>query len=234
MNPLNKILSCGVALPTLTALAAVDARAGQTPGHTPSPSPLNKLRMSKLERMLEDRKPSVRAKAIQELRALAARVDRMGRPSDRVHPPQASGLFPYLVRAAEDKDAGNRSAALYALADTRDPAAAAEIRKRLKDPNASVRFDAACLLTEFQDASGLAEMKQALKRLLHEKDPVIYFCDGEMLMQSFERITRLSMGQIPGNPIFSSQMNAMRVAYPRYHELLSTWAAWWNRTAPHR
>jgi len=47
--------------------------------------------------------------------------------------------------------------ALFALADTLDPEAFAEIRRRLTDDSEEVRFQAACFLAECQDASELRQ-----------------------------------------------------------------------------
>jgi hypothetical protein len=43
--------------------------------------------------------------------------------------------------------------ALFALADTLDPAAIADIRRQLTDDSEGVTFQAACFLAECQDAS---------------------------------------------------------------------------------
>lgn len=53
------------------------------------------------------------------------------------------GLVPHLITAAGDEDWCNRRLALYALADTGAQEAAAEIRRRLKDPVSSVSRDRA-------------------------------------------------------------------------------------------
>jgi hypothetical protein len=45
--------------------------------------------------------------------------------------------------------------ALFALADTLDPAAIAEIRRRLTDDSEEVRFQAACFLAECRDDDGV-------------------------------------------------------------------------------
>jgi hypothetical protein len=47
--------------------------------------------------------------------------------------------------------------ALFALADTFDPAAIADIHRRLTDDSEEVRFQAACFLAECQDASELRQ-----------------------------------------------------------------------------
>jgi hypothetical protein len=53
------------------------------------------------------------------------------------------GLVPHLITAAGDEDWCNRRLALYALADTGAQEAAAEIRRRLKDPVSSISRDRA-------------------------------------------------------------------------------------------
>jgi hypothetical protein len=51
----------------------------------------------------------------------------------------------------------SRVNALFALADTLDPAATAEVHRRLTDNSEEVRFQAACFLAECQDASELRQ-----------------------------------------------------------------------------
>jgi HEAT repeat protein len=137
------------------------------------------------------------------------------------------GLVPHLVRAAGDEAEENRVLALYALADTLDPAAVAAVRSRLKDKSEAVRFQAACLLTEFKDASGLDEMKAALKRFRADPKAAGPF-DVERLLASLQRLTGKSFGPIPANPLLASDTRVIAASEARYRELLDTWAAWWD------
>ena len=163
---------------------------------------------------------------------LARRTNRMG--GKRIQrgqefAPQVEGLVPYLVSAADDKVESNRISALYALADTRDPLAVLELRNRLKDKSKNVRFYAACFLTEYQDASGLPEMRDTLAHLIRT-DPIddfIYYLQAEMLIASFERIIGKSFGQIPLNPSLCSDTRQIPRLKERYDTLLDTWAEWW-------
>jgi len=147
--------------------------------------------------------------------------------------PKVEGLVPCLVAAADDEAQSNRICALYALADTRDPMAVSELRRRLKDPSEKVRFYAACFLTEYQDASGLTEMLAALKRLCRT-DPAAdpeydfeYYSQAERLLASFERITGRSFGRVPMNPSLSSSHPQIVELQKRYNTLLDAWAQWW-------
>jgi HEAT repeat protein len=190
--------------------------------------------VAKLVKALEDADDGVRGHAIHELRLLARRVDRTGGKRQQrggAFEPQVNGLVPVLLRAAADPAEANRVTALYALADTLDPAAVAAIRERLQDRSEAVRFHAACLLTEFQDAAGLAELKKALKRLRGEPEAAGSF-DTERLLASLERITGKSFGEIPVNPSISSDSRVAEVSRKRYRELLETWAAWWDWVPP--
>jgi hypothetical protein len=199
--------------------------AAPTPPEPPFPDEVKAL-IGKLS------EPSAEARlvAIQELRLLARCCDISG--GQRVRrgdsfAPKVRGLVPYLVRAAGDDVEINRVTALYALADTLDPAAIAAIRERVKDKSASVRLTAACLLTEFQDASGLAEMKAALERFRADPKSAGPF-DVEHLLASLERITGKSFGEIPANPWILSDTVKIAASEARYKELLDTWAAWWD------
>ena len=92
----------------------------------------------------------VRGKAVWSLRLHAMGTTRSG-PTRRIHsadyPPLVEGLVPHLIAAADDEHEGVRRQALYALADTRDPAAHAKLRESLNDPDAKARFLAASFLT---------------------------------------------------------------------------------------
>jgi RNA polymerase sigma factor (sigma-70 family) len=190
--------------------------------------------VARLVKSLDDPDDAVRGRAIHELRLLARRADITGARRTRrgsEFEAKVKGLVPVLIRAAADKADTNRVAALYALADTLDPEAVAAIRARVKDDNEAVRFNAACLLTEFQDASGLPELKKALKRLREQPGRTDSF-DTERLLASFERITGKSFGEIPMNPLITSDSRAAAAATQRYRELLDTWAAWWDWMPP--
>jgi HEAT repeat protein len=140
--------------------------------------------------------------------------------------PEVSGLVPHLVKAAADKVEANRLLALHALADTLDPAAVTALRGALKDDSDMVRLNAACLLTEFQDAAGLDEMKRALARFGEKPDLARAF-EVERLLASFQRITGKSFGKIPMNPLLLSDTRTIAATEKRYRELLDAWAQWW-------
>ena len=197
-----------------------------------------------LHRVVQDiRQPNVQGDALMEelvrcdaalgLRNLSRRVERGGGKrvqSGSVHEPKVPGLVPWLIEAANDPSERVRTFALYGLADSLDPAAVADLKKHLKGSSQTVRFYAACFLTEFQDASGLSEMREALARLrkageMRRENMLEYWHQAEMLLASFERITGKSFGEIPLNPTLSSVAGA---GVREYHELMDTWAAWWD------
>jgi hypothetical protein len=194
--------------------------------------------IAELLKALQDADAGVRGRAIHELRLLARRVDVSGGQRTRrggEFEPKLKGLVPVLIKATADKTETNRVTALFALADTLDPAAVTAIRERLKDASETVRFHAACLLTEFQDASGMAELKAALKRLRQKPGATAAFqtaFDTERLLASFERITGKSFGKIPANPNIVSDSRVAEENRIRYRELLDTWAAWWDWVPP--
>jgi HEAT repeat protein len=182
--------------------------------------------------LLQDPDEQVRRQAIHDLRMMARRTDRIGGKRIEQGPefdPKVEGLVPYLVAAANDEVEINRICALYALADTRDPLAVLELRNRLEDPSEKVRFHAACFLTEYQDASGLPEMRDALARLCttDNKDDFDHYSQAEMLLASFERIVGKSFGEIPLNPLLCSDTREIPLIKERYDNLLETWAEWW-------
>jgi hypothetical protein len=174
-----------------------------------------------------------RCEAVHGLRTMARRTDRVG--GQRIErrtglEPAVQGLVPYLVAAANDKAERVRVAALYALADSRDPLAVSELRRRLNDPSEEVRLCAACFLTEYEDASGLPEMRTALARL-RKTDPAKdfrFYVDAEMLLASMERITGKGFGPIPMNPMLSSVTTQAEANSRRYQALLAAWAQWWD------
>jgi len=175
-----------------------------------------------------------RSSAVQGLRRMARRTDRSGGKRIQRGPevePRVPGLAPYLISAANDKSERVRVSALYALADSRDPLAVAELKNRLKDKNEKIRLYAACFLTEYQDGSGLQEMRKALSGLKgkNPKDAIDYYWQVEMLLASFERITGKSLGKIPLNPLLSSSSDGAEAAKKQYKELLDAWVVWWKQ-----
>ena len=143
--------------------------------------------------------------------------------------PKVAGLVPYLISVANDPAERNRINVLYALADSRDSLAVAELRNALKDPSEKVRLYAACFLTEYQDATGLFEMQRALGRLCTEPDDELdYYRQAEMLLASYERITGKSFGQIPMNPSLLSDGRRMEQIRKTYKALLNNWSQWWS------
>lgn len=175
----------------------------------------------------------VRCSAVLGLRRMGSRTERSGGKRIRRRPdfePKVRGLVPYMISAANDPAERVRVSAMYALADSREPAAVAELRNRLKDRSENVRLYAACLLTEYQDAAGLSEMREALDRLRKTGKIELEYDFGhyvriEMLLASFERITGKSFGEIPRNPTLSS--NSHSRGKERYKELLNIWHIWW-------
>ncbi|TKJ34615.1 MAG: hypothetical protein CEE38_17235 [Planctomycetes bacterium B3_Pla] len=175
-----------------------------------------------------------RRSAVHGLRMMGRRTGRSGGKRIRRGPdfePKVRGLVPYMISAANDKAERVRVSALYALADSREPAAVAELRNRLKDRSEKVRLYAACFLTEYQDATGLSEMRKALVRLkktekIELEDDFGHYGRIEMLLASLERITGKSFGEIPLNPTLSSI--SPYHGRERYEELLDTWHAWWT------
>jgi hypothetical protein len=171
----------------------------------------------------------VRSSAVLGLRRMASRTTRSG--GQRVqtgpdHEPMVQGIVPLLIFAASDKSEDVRLSALYGLADSRDPAAVAELKRCLNDPSRIVRFYAACFLTEYEDASGLAEMCKSASQLQKPDSDFRHPFSVEQLLASFERITGKSFGEIPMNPILSSNSNAGASASKRYQELLHEWEVW--------
>lgn len=186
----------------------------------------------KLVKELESPDKLARRDAILKLRRFAGRVDRSGaqrKQTGGISEPKVKGLVPALVKASDDSDDLNRQTALFALADTLDPAAVVAIKKRLKDENQSVRFHAACFLTEFQDISGLVELKQAMARFRENPDSDLGF-DIERLLAALERATGKSFGEIPLSPALASDGRVAAAAKARYAELLDNWTDWYNWT----
>ena len=185
--------------------------------------------------LLTDHDEKIRREAIRGLHGMARRTDRSGAKRIQRGPdfaPKVSGLLPFLISAAGDKVEGNRIAALYALADTRNPLAVSSLRNKLKDSSERVRSLAACFLTEYQDATGLPEMRNALDRLRSINPQYLaldlsYYYEAERLLSSFERIIGKSFGRIPLNPILCSDTRQIQNIKKQYNILLDTWAEWW-------
>lgn len=175
----------------------------------------------------------VRSSACHGLRKMARRIDCSG--GKRVvhgaaYEPTVSGLVPNLIMAAHDPAERVRVTAMYALADCRDPLAVAELKRRLKDNSEKVRLYAACFLTEYENASGLLELRKAISRFRgtrsDSKDSFERYLQMEMLLASLERITGKSFGEIPLNPLWSSRSDGYEVK--QYEDLLDRWQAWWD------
>lgn len=180
--------------------------------------------------LLQHPDPSVRGKAVWSLRLHAMRSTRFG-PTREAHgpdhPPAVEGLVPYLVAAADDEDAGVRVQAMYALADTHDPAAHAKLREALGDENQNVRFLAACFLTEFDDDAGLGELRLACERLrTGGKQEMGYHATAQHLFASLERITGEHLGDIPPDPLILSVYPPPEDLGQRFESLLDAWSEW--------
>ncbi len=174
----------------------------------------------------------VRSSAVLGLRRMASRTNRSGGtrvPAGRDFEPQVQGILPYLIFATNDKSETVRISALYGLADSRDLAAVPELRRCLRDSSWKVRLYAACFLTEYQDASGLTEMCKAPSQLQTKPEvnkSFTYYGDIELILASFERIAGKGFGEIPMNPVLSSNSNAEADAFKKYQELLQSWEKW--------
>jgi hypothetical protein len=182
--------------------------------------------------LLDDPDRAVRLQALKSVRLLASRIHRAGVvnvPETPQFPPAVAGLLPHLIEAANDEDDGFRGLALWALADTREPEAREEIRRHLEDPIGSIRFSAACFLAEFGDNGGLPELRAALERLSRkdaERRAGHYF-EAQHLLVSFQRITGVSMGDVPMVPSAASSFVAADRLMQRYDEMLQAWVDWW-------
>ena len=183
-----------------------------------------------------DREELVHSSAVHGLRMMARRTNRSGGKRVSEGPdfePQVRGILPYLIFATNDKSERVRISALYGLADSRDPAAVPELKRSLSDSSWRVRLFAACFLTEYQDASGLAEMCKAPSQLQTKPADVnesfMYWVENELTLASFERIAGKSIGEIPMNPVLSSYSEAEEIAFRKYQELLQSWNQWCNQ-----
>ena len=187
--------------------------------------------------LLKHHDAEVRGKAVWSLRLHAMGTTRSG-PTRRIHsadyPPLVEGLVPHLIAAADDEHEGVRRQALYALADTRDPAAHAKLRESLNDPDAKARFLAACFLTEFDDPAGMPELRKAITRFKHRSEEEsrdlyypAYYPGAQRLFASLERITGESMGRIPPDPMILSVPPPTDLD-DRYAAMLDAWEAWFT------
>lgn len=187
--------------------------------------------------LLDDPKQQVRLKSVQMLRLMTRRVrwdgwGRRGKLRDEFEP-AVEGRFDALVHAARDKDAQVRTAALYALADTRDERAPQALRRHLMDADVAVRFTAACLLTEFGDDWGANELEAALTRLKSRDDRTRYF-KLPLLFGALERISGVSLGDPPANPLLMAGAANTRRAEAQHDALLERWTVWWRENRARR
>ncbi|MEX2316421.1 MAG: HEAT repeat domain-containing protein [Pirellulales bacterium] len=234
-------LAIVIVLPLETSLAQrqsdVDERiAAERAGRAARDAVPDAQQLADLLKSLEDPDESVRGDAVTKIRLLARRVDKFGPQRIQrgdITDPKVDGLVPILIHAAQDKARDVRRRALYALADTLHPDAVLTLRKALQDEDEKVRVTAACLLTEFQDASGLEELKKSVKRLNPANNEMDYF-EAEPVFASLQRITGKSFGEIPMNPGLFSNSHAGAAAKVRYNELIATWAAWWDWMPPQK
>ena len=184
-----------------------------------------------LVRSLVDPSAHVRRNAMHILRLFSRKVDRIGGKREQRAAwarPKVEGLVPHLIKAADDPDEINRTSCLYALADTLDPAAVDRIRTALRDASDSVRMTAACMLSEFNDSSGIEELKAALARVraAPASDPM-RLMNAERIVASMERLTGKSFGRLPMNPMLMSDSRMAADAHREYERVVSAWAAWW-------
>jgi HEAT repeat protein len=206
-------------------------RAAEIAGRA-TPAVPNPEQLAALVKRLDDPQEEARSEAVAKLRLLARRVDKSGGQRTQrgeIFDPRVAGLVPHLIKAADDKGDNVRMLAMYALADSLHPEAVQKLRNSLNDKNEKIRCTAACLLTEFHDASGLEELKKALSRLKNSNDD-IDLLEVERMLASMQRITGKSFGPIPGNPLLSSDSQAAMAAKARYRKLLDAWVAWWEWT----
>lgn len=157
-----------------------------------------------------------RTSAVHGLRAMSKRADRPGGKRVQRGPeaePKVRGLAPYLISAANDKSENVRFAALFALADSRDPLAVAELKNQLKGKNEKIRLYAACFLTEYQDGSGLPEMRKALNRLREKDNTWVEMTLGSLGM------TEKSLGNMPRKALSSLKGKNPKDAFDYYWQV---------------
>jgi HEAT repeat protein len=201
--------------------------AGRATPELPNPEQL-----AALVKNLDDPQEKTRSEAVSKLRLLARRVDKSGGQRTQrgeIFDPKVDGLVPHLIKAADDKNDSVRMLAMYALADSLHPDAIQKLRDSLSDKNEKLRCLAACLLTEFHDASGLELLKKSLLRLKTSNSD-IDLLEVERVLASMQRISGKSFGPIPMNPELSSDSRTALAAKAQYHKLLDAWVAWWEWT----
>jgi HEAT repeat protein len=182
---------------------------------------------------LDDPDPDIRRVAVQGLRRFASRIERRGVvdvPLDAQFPPQIEGLVSHLIVAAQDDDPDVRSLALWALADSKEAVAADEIRRHLEDADRRVRFQAACLLSEFGDNAGLPLLGDSLLQAARDEKARggLFITDIECLLASLARLEPDGPGSPPMNPLLASSMVRGKELSAEYAALLSDWASWWE------
>jgi HEAT repeat protein len=185
-----------------------------------------------LVRSLADPSAHVRRNAVHILRLFSRKVDRIGGKREQRAAwanPKVEGLVPHLIKAADDPDETNRTSCLYALADTLDPTAVDRIRTALRDASDAVRMTAACMLSEFNDSSGIEELKAALPRVrAAPAHDAMRLMNAERIVTSMERLTGKSFGRLPMNPMLMSDSTKAADARREYDRVMSAWAAWWD------
>ena len=183
---------------------------------------------------LKDPNEEFRLGAVRGLRLMASRNERCG-VQVKIGPPapapRVEGLVPNLIEATNDSSWRVRDLAMYALADSREDLAAARLRELLRDPETETCFVAACLLTEFNDFTGLPELKRELARLQTQKRSVLTFLKAESLFAALERSTGKHFGKLPGNPIACSNPDQAAAIEKRTYELLDAWSQYFTSPA---
>lgn len=192
-----------------------------------------------LAELLDDDDVLIRRTAIQGLHRMTRRTDHFG-PQRQVRQrnlhPAVTGLFPELVKAAQDKDKWVRMTAIHAIADSRNPAAVSALRERLKDAAPEVQFRAACLLAEFGDDAGLEVIGRRLQQLKADgnRDAVGYYPDAAMLAAALMRLSGQDFGKIPMNPHLCSDTREIPRLKLQYDDLIQACSKWWAQHQPDR
>ncbi len=182
---------------------------------------------------MNDPESRVRRAAVFALRRLSSRIDRRGlkrAARDPEYAPSVEGLVPFLRAALDDDDDGVRRSAMFALADTREPEAAAEFCNLLEDEDEQIQLLAAYFLSEFGEDSGLPELLVALQRLRAkprtDRD-LRRYQEAEMVLLGFERLTGESQGEVPTHPMLLSSSSSIEETKLCFEELLAAWEQWW-------
>lgn len=195
--------------------------------------------VEKLDKYLSDPNPDIRKAAIQALRHFASRVTRKGAlPAGPVqmHAPILPDIAPYLLKASHDNETSVRQLALFALADSRDPAAVIRLKQAMNDPDPRTALLAAALLAEFDDPAALGKLKESIIEISKSRFDVSRFTDAAQVIAGLERLTGQSLGSIPMAPGLSSgsQVEKIRLEVT-FNELINKWAEWATKnptTAP--